>query len=308
MKVLRGDPGSWEAPETGTSLTIGVYDGVHRGHAHVIGRAVEVAGDRIPGVLTFDRHPLTSSAPDHAPRLLTRLDQKLEQLEALGVGVVGLLSFDDRLRRLSPEDFAADIVAGAMGAKSVVVGRDFRFGFERAGDVDLLIRMGPELGFEVEALDLVGSGAPFASTVIRKMLEAGDVDAAAAMLGRPFELRGTVVHGDSRGRTIGIPTANLEIVREYAVPRRGVYVAEVTVADSIEQAVVNVGVRPTFGGGQEVIEVHLLDFEGDLYDSEIAVRFLTHVRDEQRFDGIDELVDQIHRDIGTAREQFARRS
>ncbi|MBT8213261.1 MAG: bifunctional riboflavin kinase/FAD synthetase [Acidimicrobiia bacterium] len=302
--VLRGDHSSWDPPAAGTSLTIGVYDGVHLGHAHVIGRAVDVAGDLVPAVLTFDRHPLASSAPDHAPRLLTRLDQKLEQLEALHVGVVGLLSFDDELRHLSAERFVTDIIVTALGAKRITVGRDFRFGYERAGDVDLLIRMGPDHGFTVEALDLVGEGAPFASTVVRKMLEAGDVAEAARMLGRPFELRGTVVHGDSRGRTIGIPTANLEVAREYAVPRRGVYVAEVTVAGDVHHAVVNVGVRPTFGGGREVIEVHLLDFDADLYGDEIAVRFLSHVRDERRFDGVDELVTQIHLDIERAHGYF----
>ncbi|NNC74587.1 MAG: bifunctional riboflavin kinase/FAD synthetase [Acidimicrobiia bacterium] len=302
--VLRGDHSSWDPPAAGTSLTIGVYDGVHLGHAHVIGRAVDVAGDLVPAVLTFDRHPLASSAPDHAPRLLTRLDQKLEQLEALHVGVVGLLSFDDELRHLSAERFVTDIIVTALGAKRITVGRDFRFGYERAGDVDLLIRMGPDHGFIVEALDLVGEGAPFASTVVRKMLEAGDVAEAARMLGRPFELRGTVVHGDSRGRTIGIPTANLEVAREYAVPRRGVYVAEVTVAGDVHHAVVNVGVRPTFGGGREVIEVHLLDFDADLYGDEIAVRFLSHVRDERRFDGVDELVTQIHLDIERAHGYF----
>lgn len=301
MKVLTGDPASWVPPAAGTAVTIGVYDGVHRGHAHVIGRLIDTAGDLVPAVLTFDRHPLSSSAPDHAPRMLTRLDQKLEQLEALGVGLVGVLSFDDALRHLSAEEFAQTVLVDAMGARRIVVGRDFRFGYQRSGDVDMLVRYGADHGFEVEALELLGDGAPYASTVIRTLLEAGDVAAAGEMLGRPFELRGIVVHGDGRGALIGVPTANLDVDDGLAIPRRGVYAAEAQIGGETLAAVVNVGVRPTFGGGTEVVEVHLLDYSGDLYGRGMGVRFLDHLRDERRFSGVDELITQIHQDIEAAR-------
>ncbi len=308
MRVLRGDYDDWVPPEGGVALAIGVFDGVHRGHQAVLARlarrAVEVGG--LPtGVLTFDRHPLHVVAPERAPRLLTSLDHRIELLAAAGVDVVGVLPFDERTRGLTPEDFAADVLVGAMGASLVAVGSDFRFGKDRAGDVDELREHGLGLGYYVEEVPLLGDGAPVTSTRIRALIGGGDVAAAAADLGRPFELRGEVVEGAARGKSIGFPTANLAIDAELLLPGRGVYAAWAIAGGTAHPAVVNVGVRPTFGGDREVVEAHLLDYEGDLYGRELRLRFVARIRDEMKFGGVDDLVAQIGRDVEAGRSALS---
>jgi riboflavin kinase/FMN adenylyltransferase len=252
-------------------------------------------------VLSFERHPREIAGPG-SPPLLTDERQKLDLLEDLGIDVVGMLDFDDDMRSMSPEAFATDVLVGAMRAAMIVVGTDFRFGYQRGGDVETLARLGRRHGFETFGVDLFGEGIPFSASAVREALLAGRVDDATALLGRSHRLAGRVVPGDGRGRTIGVPTANLALGAGLLVPARGVYAVRVGLDGQRFGGVANIGVRPTFGGDDEVVEVHLFDVDLDLYGRELTVDFVAHIRNERRFDGIDELVDQIRRDIATARD------
>ena len=303
MKVDRGDPSGWDRDAGPSALTIGVFDGVHLGHRHVLSLLAAEASERGLGtaVMTFDPHPLTVVAPDAAPRLLTTVDQRLELLAAMGVDRTAVLPFSDRVRSLSPAAFVTEILRDALDARIVAVGEDFRFGRDRTGNVEFLREMGEGVGFETIVVSLVGDDSPVSSTRIRRLVADGDVAAAAVLLGRHHEVRGEVVRGDGRGASIGIPTANLDLPDGVAVPARGVYAVRVGVADEEHPGVANIGVRPTFGGEEETLEVHLLSGGRDLYGSGLAVRFVDRIRDERRFDGIEALVAQIGSDIGEAR-------
>ncbi|MDR9450720.1 MAG: bifunctional riboflavin kinase/FAD synthetase [Acidimicrobiia bacterium] len=305
---MRGDPREWGPPPSGGSaVTIGVYDGVHRGHQAVLtdlAARARAMGVEQRAVLTFDRHPLALVAPERIPPLLTTIEHRLELLESLNVDLVGVLPFE-QIREMHPAQFIHQVLLGSLGARLVVVGTNFRFGLNRAGDVAALQTEAARHGFEVDAVELLrGDGAAVSSSAIRALLDGGDVEGAAQKLGRPYELRGVVEAGDGRGRTIGFPTANLSFSEELAVPARGVYAVRVIVGHLLIPGVVNIGVRPTFGGGGLVVEVHLLDFDGDLYGRQLSVQFHARLRDEQRFGGIDELVAQIDRDVETARESL----
>jgi riboflavin kinase/FMN adenylyltransferase len=301
VKVLRGPHQAWDLGLDGTAVTLGVFDGVHRGHAALLGLlAAESGGDPV-GVVSFAVHPVHVLAPQVDLRLLTTLDQRLELLDAAGVSVVGLLDFDQALRRLEAPRFVEEVVVGAMRARLVVVGSDFRFGHERRGDISMLAAMGRRLGFRTVGIEPVASGGTISSTRIRDLVVAGAVGQATALLGRPHAVRGTVVEGDRRGRTIGFPTANLAVDPEVALPANGVYAVRVDWLGDRYEAVANVGVRPTFGGLALVVETHLLDFDGDLYGETLDVSFIERIRDEQRFDGVDALVGQIRRDVDRAR-------
>jgi riboflavin kinase/FMN adenylyltransferase len=306
VRILDGDFRSWAVPERRTAVTIGVYDGIHLGHRSVLTRLGEIAQaeDLAATVLTFDRHPLEVISPDRAPATLTPRSQKLELLEAAGVDVAAVLDFD-AVRDMPPAVFVDQIIAGALDAAVVAVGRDFRFGRDRTGGIADLRAAANRLGFRVMAVPLLGEGTPVSSTGIRRALETGDVAAAAAGLGRPYELIGMVVRGDGRGRTLGIPTANLEPAAGAAIPARGVYAVEVTVGDDAVSGVANIGTRPTFAGAGPALEIHLLDWTGDLYGRDLAVRFIARLRDEQRFDGGDELRQQIADDVAAARRMLA---
>ena len=302
MRVMRGDYRNWRPELDATATTIGVYDGVHLGHIAVLERLRDAGGGLPVGVVTFENHPATLLAPRHVPPLLTSNEQKLELLEANGVDLVGVLRFDDTIASMSAAQFVDEVLRGAMAATRVVVGRDFRFGHERQGDIAALEALGGEAGFEVVGLDLRATGEdPVSSSRIRGMIANGDVSGAAALLGRPFVLRGPVVPGDGRGRTIGIPTANVDASPELVQPGRGVYAVWVTIDGRRHRGVSNVGVRPTFGGKDDVVvEVHVLDLDADLYGQVIDVAFVDRIRNEKRFRGIVELVDQIGLDIATA--------
>lgn len=305
MKILEGPFEGWPPPERRRAVTIGVYDGVHRGHRHVIGRLGERAerdGMDLT-VVTFRTHPATLLAPDRVPPQLTTLAQRLEQFASLGVEWVALLDFDERLRRLSPEAFVGDVLVDALGVGLVSVGEDFRFGYRQQGDVALLTELGRRDGFAVDPVRLVGESEPFGATQIRAALAAGDIESVNHALGRPFQVRGTVVRGDGRGRSIGFPTANLRLAPHQALPKRGVYAVRAGVGGADWAAVANIGVRPTFdGGGTEIVEVHLLDRDVDLYDQELQVDFIFRIRSERKFAGVDELVEQIAQDAEVAAE------
>lgn len=304
MTILTGDPHRWRLPEGARAhVAIGVFDGVHRGHQSVLADVAAASAAADPVVaLTFDPHPLEIIAPDRAPKLLGTVDQRVEWLRAEGVDVVGVLPFD-RIREWSAQAFIDVLLVRALRARVVAVGRDFRFGYDRRGDLATLAAEG---AFEVHAVDLLGEGdGPISSTVIRRHLADGDVVAAAELLGRPHTVRGPVVRGDGRGRTIGVPTANLGVHPRVQLPANGVYAARLHLADEPFPAVVNVGVRPTFDGARVTVEAHVLDADLDLYGRTVDVAFVDHLRAERRFDGVEALVAQIRDDVAAARERLA---
>jgi riboflavin kinase/FMN adenylyltransferase len=302
VKVLEGEPSTWPDPERRTAVTVGVYDGVHLGHRRVLGDLgrMAAAGDLVITVVTFREHPLLLLAPDRMPPQLTTVEQRLELFETLGVDQVALLDFDDRLRRLPPEAFVDRILVDGLGAAVVVVGTDFRFGYRQEGDLALLQRLGTLRGFEVAPVTLEGDGSPYSSTRIRTALSVGDVATAELLLGRRFQIRGTVVEGDGRGRELGFPTANLRLADHQAVPAHGVYAVLAGVGSADHAGVANIGVRPTFDGVRLVVEVHLLEMDVDLYGDELRVDLVARIRDERRFEAIDALVTQIAADVAAA--------
>jgi riboflavin kinase/FMN adenylyltransferase len=294
-------------------VTIGFFDGVHRGHQTLIRRAVTEAEDR--GVrsvaVTFDRHPAEVVRPGSQPRYLQSRDRKVAALVDQGVDLVLVLAFDLERSRQPAEEFIETVLGGPLQARKVIVGTNFRFGHKATGDVVMLADHGTSLGYETEAVSLLHLGdTPISSSEIRQHLEAGDVAWAAEALGRPFVVEGAVVRGDGRGRSIGVPTANVQIDERMQVPSGGVYAAWATVVGEREPhpAVVNIGTRPTFGGETVTVEAHLLDGERDLYGIRLVVAFVERLRDERRFDGVDELVTQIHRDIAVAGDVLADRT
>jgi riboflavin kinase/FMN adenylyltransferase len=296
----------------GSVVTIGAYDGVHRGHRKVLQLVRELADARALEAVcvTFDRHPAQVVRPETAPQLLTGLEHKLELLVGTGLlDVVCVLAFDEGRSKESAEDFVHEVLVGLLGARLVVVGADFHFGHRRGGNVALLERMGADLGFEVIGLGLVAPESdpvhePYSSTRGRHRLAAGDVAGAAELLGRPHEVRGVVVEGDRRGRELGFPTANVALEADVCLPCDGIYAGRVRTADGVwRPAAISLGRRPTFYDDQEhsLLEAYLLDFDADLYGEQVAVQFVERLRGEQRFDSVDDLVAQMQRDCDRAR-------
>lgn len=291
------------------AVTIGVFDGVHRGHNHVISATRELASklDAKTAVITFDPHPASLVRPETAPLLLTSLEHRLELLEAQDVDTVFVVEFDSEQASETAEDFVMRVLVTSLQTRAVLVGQDFHFGKGRGGNVETLSKLGSLHGFEVHGIDLVpradGHPEPVSSTAIRRALRGGEVATAARLLGRPHEIRGPVVQGDQRGRTIGFPTANIAVSRKMAMPADAVYAAWYIRPDGTRYpAAVNIGKRPTFYQDAEhsLLEAHLIGFEGDLYGEEARVQFVSLLRSEQRFDGIDSLKDQLSVDIQSA--------
>jgi riboflavin kinase/FMN adenylyltransferase len=309
MEVIR-DLNACPAPAHGTVVTIGAYDGVHLGHRALIQRVRQMAADLgcHSAVVTFDRHPATVVRPDSAPRLLTDLDQKLELLAETGVDYTLVIHFDQARSQESAEDFVREVLVGCLAARAVVVGHDFHFGHDRKGNVPMLQAMGADLGFDVLGIMLVADGhndAAISSTRIRKLLEQGDVEQAATLLGRPHEVRGRVAHGDKRGRELGFPTANVEVPSEVLLPADGIYAGWYLRPDGTRhQAALSLGRRPTFYEQAEssLLEAHLLDFAGDLYGESARVQFVARLRGEVKFDDVDALVAQMDDDVARTRD------
>jgi riboflavin kinase/FMN adenylyltransferase len=287
-----------------SAVAVGNFDGVHRGHQALVSAAVATAGATggASVVLTFDPHPARVLRPGHAPAALTTLSQKQELLAGLGVDRLAILPFDHGVARLSPEEFARSVLVETLGASNVAVGESFRFGRGREGDARGLVQLGSRLGFEVHAVPAVlEGGRPVSSSRIRSELAHGHAAAAKALLGRAYFVDGQVVRGDGRGRTIGVPTANIAPENEI-LPAAGVYAGRCALASGEAwPAVVNLGRRPTFGGGDLALEAHLLGFEGDLYEARVRLSFEERLRDEQRFSSKEELVARIREDVATAR-------
>lgn len=300
MRILHGPYSRWEPPATGTAVTVGVFDGVHRGHRATLRRLRERSGGRPIVVATFAPHPATVLAPDRAPRLLTTPGQRLRLFEELGVDIVAILEFNEDMRLMSAESFVDDILVRVLRAEVIVIGSDFRFGHQGEGDVDMLHRMAAASGYVFEAVDLEGGETPISSTAIRRLLIDGRLDEATQLLGRPYSVAGVVVAGEGRGKSIGVPTANLELDPDQFIPKLGVYAVTAQVGGRGWRGVCNVGIRPTFGGSREIVEVHILEFDDDIYGSVLEVEFLHRIRDERQFESVDALVAQIHRDITEA--------
>lgn len=296
-------------------VTIGVFDGVHRGHAQLINRAIEAARARgVPAVMmTFDPHPAEVVRPGSHPAQLTTLTRRAELAEQLGVDVFCVMPFTPAVAHQSAKDFAHEVLVEGLHAAEVVVGDNFTFGHKAQGTVEVLTELGKRFGFEVHGVSLLSEHAvTFSSTYIRACVAAGDVEAAADALGRPHRVEGVVVRGDGRGRELGYPTANIAPPMHAAIPADGVYAAWFTVLGAgpvVGQVVpgdrymsaVSVGSNPTFSGRTRTIEAFVLDTAADLYGQHVAVDFVSRIREMEKFDSVDALVDRIGDDVADTR-------
>ena len=287
-------------------LAIGVFDGVHRGHQAVISTSADHAraANGTPVVVTFDPHPEKVLRPQHAPHLLTATQHKIALIRNLGVGHLLIITFDKQFAATEPEDFVQQLVGHSNPLREICVGHEWSFGKNRRGNLELLKKLGAQFNFDVIGVPPVRSnGEVVSSTSIRQAVEKGDFAKAAAMLGREYTILGTVTHGDNLGKKIGFPTANLSAHSEQ-FPPNGVYAAEARIDGELHRGVVNLGVRPTIATGksERVLEIHLFDFDGDIYGKDIEARFVQYLRPEEKFDSVNDLVAQIRRDVDQARE------
>jgi riboflavin kinase/FMN adenylyltransferase len=288
-----------------TWLTMGTFDGVHRGHQAILRKLTGGAHtEGVPAVvLTFEPHPVAVLRPDKTPLTLTSPDERAALFASSGVDVVVTHPFNLEVAALSAKDFLSK-VKSRLGFTHFWVGYDFAMGHNREGDIPRLHQLAQELGFQLHVVEpVVLEGKTVSSSQIRKLIAEGNVQEANDLLGYPYQVSGQVIEGAKRGRTIGIPTANLAVDNQRAIPARGVYVSYAWVNGSRLDAVTNIGLRPTFENGpaRTLIEAHLLDFSGELYGQEIQLEFLARLREEQKFSGVEALVKQIHQDIVTAR-------
>ena len=306
MQVFRGVP---ERATTSSVLTIGNFDGVHLGHRALLdelkAKAHELA---LPAtVLTFEPHPRELFAPDQAPARLASLRDKIELLAEAGIDRVHVCRFDRKLASLSAQDFVERILVRGLAVRHLIIGDDFRFGKARGGDFALLQREGRERGFAVEAMRTVDhDGLRVSSSAVREALAVGDIERAERLLGRPFVIAGRIMDGKKIGRGIGFPTANIQ-VRRKRLPLSGVFAVTVSGIEARPlPGAANIGVRPTVGAGlKPVLEVHLLDFDRDIYGLHVDVNFMHKLRDEAKFDSLDALKAQIARDVADVRTYFA---
>lgn len=287
----------------GRAVAIGVFDGVHWGHKAIFAQlASEASGLGIEAlVLTFEKHPGELLAPNRAPLYVNTLAQRIELMQAAGVGSIVVADFTPALANLTREDFLSEVLRDGLQAKRVVVGANFRFGRDREGDIRYLGEAGPALGLKAVVVPaVIVNGGPVSSTRVRALVERGDVEDASKLLGRRFALRGTVVAGRQVGRTIGFPTANMQTEPRQLVPARGVYAVETTVAGTMYTGVCNIGIRPTFDGGSLTVEVHLAGFAGNIYGEQLDVVFCRRLRDEMTFESAEHLAEQIRKDLQRA--------
>jgi len=298
---LEPRPGGWGR----SVVTIGVFDGVHRGHQRLIGRAVQRAHELgVPSVLlTFDPHPSEVVRPGSHPAQLTTLRRRADLAEALGVNVFCVLPFTVELSRMRPDEFVHEVLVERLHVATVVVGENFTFGHRAAGDVALLRTLGRRFGFTTEGADLLSQGdVTFSSTYIRSCIDAGDVAAAAEALGRPHRVEGIVVRGDRRGHDLGYPTANLSTPRYAAIPADGVYACRFMHRGRELAAAVSVGTNPTFSGRERRVEAFVLDLDEDFYGERVTVDFVVRLRGMERFGTAAELAAQIGDDVERTRE------
>jgi len=288
----------------GNVVIIGVFDGVHKGHQLLLNRAKEIAADRNIIALTFDPHPMAVIAPDRAPTKLTTLADRVELLKIHNADQVAVLKFNEKFAAMTPEDFVKDILVEQLSASTVIVGKNFTYGYKAAGNVDSLIAEGLKYNFGVDVQELkAGEGEVISSSRIRNLVTAGKVEEARELLSRPHRLDGIVVHGEKRGREIGYPTANLGNIDGQTIPSDGVYAGWLTVGINFWPAAISIGTNPTFAGvrGRQV-EAYALDQEGlELYDKNASIEFGWRLRDTLKFDGLDPLLAQMKLDCDRAR-------
>ncbi len=301
MKIFhdwRGLP----ATARGASVALGNFDGVHLGHAAVVRAAHAARPDAPRAVLTFQPHPREFFRPQDPPFRLTQPAERADALAALGVDILYELRFDADFSHITGEDFITNVLHQGLGAAHLACGADFAFGHRRSGDISLLTKRAEELGIGLTVVPAVADAqGPISSGRIRRLLQDGYPERAALLLGRPYSIRGVVIHGDARGRTIGFPTANVPL-GQHLEPARGVYAVTVRLPDGeVVKGVANIGQRPTVGGTQSRLEVNLFDFAGDLYGQELTVSLHDFIRDEQKFASFDALKAQILQDAAQAR-------
>lgn len=293
-------------------VTVGVFDGVHRGHQQLISRAVERGRERdLPTVLvTFDPHPAELVRPGSHPARLTSLRRRAELVAELGVEAFCVLPFTPTLAHMPPAEFVHEVLVERLHAADVVVGSNFRFGHRAAGDVAMLTQLGQRFGFGVRGVDLIrDDGIAFSSTYVRSCIDAGDVSAAAAALGRPHRVEGVVVHGARRGRELGFPTANVATPPHTALPADGVYAGRFVIGTPVPRllpAAVSVGTNPTFSGRVRTVEAYVLDVSEDFYGYEVGLDFVARVRGQERFDRIEDLVERMGTDVEQVRAILTR--
>jgi len=303
MRIVRGLE-SYRPESVAAAVALGAFDGIHLGHRAILGTAVTQArsGKLRALACTFDRHPMEVLQPEKAPLPITTLEERLELIAETGVDTTVVIPFTRTIAAVEPEAFVKDVLIDTLGARAIVVGFNHRFGRGARGDARLLESIAGPLGFTAHIVPaFLMDGVAVSSSEIRGALQRGDLPAAARLLGRPYSIRGEVVRGAGRGRTLGFPTANVRTERPLGLPV-GVYVCQVGVGASRYQAVVNVGVRPTFGENELAIEAHLLDFVGDLYSQRVVLTFLRRLREERKFPSVDALRGQIALDVAAARQ------
>jgi riboflavin kinase/FMN adenylyltransferase len=306
MQVVR-DLDSLPGPPCRTVLTLGNFDGVHLGHREIFRRVVDKARE-LKGtavVVTFEPHPLRLLAPDKAPLQLNTPEEKVRLLAASCIDLLVVLNFTRQLADMPAEAFVRDILVGKLGVKHLIVGYDYAFGRNRQGDTNFLAVQARRHNFSLEVLEPVRAAQQaYSSTAIRRILREGRVAEAVKVLGRNFTLDGEVVHGDGRGRKLGFPTANL-VTQKEILPRDGVYAVKVKWRDAYYDGVINIGCRPTFAPSAPTLEIHLMDFHGDLYAERLRIYFVERLRDELRFASVEALQEAVFEDIARARELLA---
>jgi riboflavin kinase/FMN adenylyltransferase len=289
-------------------VAIGVFDGLHLGHQAVLAELMELADyyEAVPTVVTFDPSPASVLAPDRAPRQLATVEQRLQGFNALGIEQVRVLTFSNELACESARDFIDRVLVGDLRAICVIVGEDFHFGHNREGTLALLQEVGEQRGIDVVAAATHGEGGTrWSSSAVRRALAGGDLVEARRVLGRPFTLHGVVEHGDNRGEALGFPTANLSVANEQALPAEGVYAGATFLEGQWWPAAISIGTRPQFyEDGALLVEVHVVGFAGSLYGRALDVVFLSRLRDQSTFEGVEELIAQIGRDVEETQQIF----
>jgi riboflavin kinase/FMN adenylyltransferase len=291
-------------------ITLGNFDGLHLGHQElirkVIRRAKETGSRSI--VVTFRPHPLKILAPEKCPPLISIYEEKIKLFEKLGIDILVKIPFTLEFAKMSPGDFVKGILCDMLGAKELFVGFNYRFGRGREGNIATLKALGERLGFTVREVEQVSlNGEVISSTKIRHLLRDGEVEHAARLLGRTYTITGIVVKGDGRGKSLGFPTANIA-PKHSIIPAHGVYAVRLFVRDRFYDGIANIGMRPTFDKNVLTIEVHVFDFDEDIYGEDISLYFIGKIRDEKKFGSADELIRQIRRDVGIARDLLSGRS
>lgn len=307
MRIITG-PDIFNKNFEGSILTIGNFDGVHRGHAEIFRHLMlQSTQFGLPSVVvTFDPHPLAVLVPESAPSLITTYDQKAALIAEAGIDCLAVIEFTPEFSRVTAESFVRDILCGSFGMRHIIIGHDYAFGRDRLGNYETLSLLGVECGFTLQDIDPVGEGDTiFSSSLARRLICSGDMTATSAILGRYYAISGQVVHGRQIGSNLGFPTANIT-TRNDLVPPDGVYAVMVAVGDATLQGACSIGTNPTFGAGERTIEVFLLDFSGQLYGQEIAVSFVKRLREIRKFNEIGELVRTIEDDIIMTRETLSR--